>query len=214
MKAIVFLSGGLDSTVCLVKALHEGRDCIALSFDYGQRHKIELEAAKEIAEHYQVDHKIIKIDSTPLTNSALIAGTHFPKTPSTEKIPPTYVPGRNTIFLAYATALAESTHAKEIYFGCNIQDSSPYPDCRPSFIDAWQNVLNLATKQAVEGSPPKLITPLISLDKKEIVQLGTQLNAPLHLTKSCYNPDLESGAPCEICDACQLRKEGFGTPSS
>lgn len=209
MKAIVFLSGGLDSTVCLAKALDENRECVALSFDYGQRHIIELEAAKEIAEHYQINHKIIQIDNTPLISSSLIAGANFPKTSAPEKIPPTYVPARNTLFLAYAAALAESANAEEIHFGCNIQDSSPYPDCRPSFIDAWQNILNLATKQAVEGSPPKLITPLINLNKKEIVQLGTQLNTPLHLTKSCYNPNPKSGTPCKICDACKLREESF-----
>ena len=216
-KAIVLLSGGLDSTVILAAALSEGRTCLAVSFDYGQRHRIELESAKKIAAYYGVEHRIIKIDpqTFQMAGASLVSGGAVAKDRSSEemksgKIPSTYVPARNTLFIAYAIGQAEIWGAEEIYLGPNRLDAVPYPDCRAEFIQAFQSVANLATKQAVEGSPMRLVTPLLHLDKKQIVQLGRELQAPLEMSFSCYDPLLS--APCERCDACLLRAEGFRTP--
>ena len=213
MKAIVLLSGGLDSTVVLALAKEEGLECIAISFDYGQKHKIELDCAREIAKLYQCDHKVIKIDPNGLSNSSLINDSSVPKGRSRKEmmeqgIPSTYVPGRNTLFLAYAAGQAEIHNATEIWTGPNILDHNAYPDCRPEFYKAFQGLLNLATKQAVEGSPPKIRTPLLFWDKKKIVQEARRLNVPIASTWSCYDPGNEL-VPCGECDACQLREQAL-----
>ena len=209
-KAVVLFSGGLDSTVALALALSKGKTCLALSFDYGQRHRVELESAKKIAEHYGVEHRIITIapETFSMEGSALTTEGSIPKNRSLEqmqngKIPATYVPARNTLFIAYAIVQAEIFGADEIHLGPNKLDQIPYPDCRPSFITAFQSVANLASRRAAEGSPPLLVTPLIDLDKHEIMKLGASLGAPLDWTFSCYDP--QDQRPCGSCDACILR---------
>ena len=209
-KAVILFSGGLDSTVVLATALANGIECLALSFDYGQRHKVELEAAKKIALHYGVQHKIICIDPETFKtkDSSIVSDTTVQKNRSLEemqsgKIPSTYVPARNSLFIAYALVQAEIFEADEIHLGPNKLDQLPYPDCRPQFVESFQAVANLATKRAVNGKAPRLVTPLINLDKTEIASLGKRLNAPLELTFSCYDPKGE--VPCGQCDACLLR---------
>lgn len=209
MKAIVLLSGGLDSTVMLAIALSTGRQCLALSFDYGQRHRIELTAAQQIAKHYNVSHQIIKIDPASFQNSALVTEIAIPQNRSLEQmnrdpIPSTYVPGRNTLFLAYANAQAEIHDADEIYFGPNAMDYHCYVDCRPEFVEKFQDLINIASKKAIEEQPPKIIAPLIKMTKPEIVQRGMELNVPIELTWSCYNP-APGPTPCRTCDACVIR---------
>lgn len=210
MSAVILFSGGLDSTVMLAMALEQGKKCYAISFDYGQRHRVELNAAQEIAEYYAVYHRIISIDLSHFNRTSLITQKlAVPKDRTTQQIaeggiPSTYVPARNTLFLAYALAQAEFLGANEIYFGCNLMDCVPYPDCRPEFIRSFQSVMNCATKQSIEGNAPRLITPLITWDKHRIVREGLALNAPLHLTFSCYDPS-PIGKPCLRCDACVLR---------
>ncbi len=213
-KAIVLFSGGLDSTVVLASALSNHRTCLALSFDYGQRHRIELDAAKKIAEYYHVEHRLIKIDpkTFQMPGATLVSGGVVLKDRSTTQmqsgsIPSTYVPARNTLFIAYAIGQAEIWGAEEIYLGPNKLDRIPYPDCRPEFISAFQSIANLATKQAAEGKAPRLITPLLHMDKKEIIKWGIALKAPLEMSFSCYDPD--ENKPCGRCDACLLRAEGF-----
>lgn len=213
MKAIILLSGGLDSTVMMAIALKNDRECHAISFDYGQRHKCELEHAKAVAAHYNVPHKIITIDPSCFDNSSLVSSMTVPKNRKlTEmnngKIPNTYVPARNTLFLAYALGQAEIQCAQEIYAGMNALDSLPYPDCRPEFVNAFQGLMNVATKQAVEGNPPKLVTPLLHWNKTEIIQQGMLLKAPIHLTWSCYDPSPKKD-PCGSCDACILRNDAL-----
>lgn len=212
-RAIVLFSGGLDSTVMLAKALEMGRECLAITFDYKQRHFLEIGFAKEIAKHYNILHRVISLDPRSFSRSSLISDVHMPKNRSSAEIreggiPSTYVPGRNTLFLAYAVGHAEAFQADEIYFGANCTDNQPYPDCRPAYLQAYQALINLATQQAVEGRAPQLITPWIDFRKNEIVREGLRMNAPLHLTFSCYDPSTE-GAHCGRCDACSLRKEGF-----
>lgn len=213
VQAVVLLSGGLDSTVMLAWALKQGRKCHALSFDYGQRHRVELEHAEKIALHYNVNIQLIHIDSRIFKSSSLVSDIPIPKNRSQDeisrgKIPNTYVPARNTLFLAYAMALAELLNAQEIYAGPNALDAVPYPDCRPAFIQAFQGVINVATKQAIEGTSPRLLTPLINWNKKEIIRQGMALDVPLHMTFSCYDP-LPTKEPCQVCDACILRADGF-----
>ena len=168
-KAIILLSGGIDSAVILATAIKEGRQCFTISFDYSQRHRLELRAAQAIARHYNVSNHLIKIDPTAFSKSSLTSQAHVPRNRSKEEIanggiPSTYVPGRNTLFLAYAMGQAEMMQADEIYYGPNANDYSAYPDCRGEFIHAFQQVVNVATKQAVEGKAPKLIAPLLNLD--------------------------------------------------
>jgi 7-cyano-7-deazaguanine synthase len=211
-KAIVLLSGGIDSTVILALALNRGLECHALSFDYDQRHKRELESAKQIAEFYKVPQKIIKVDSTAFRISSLSAKMDLPthrdlKQIESQGIPNTYVPARNTLFLAFALSHAELIDAREIHFGPNRMDYACYPDCRPTYVKAYQNLINLSTKQAIEGAPPQLITPLIELDKAEIIQEGIALNAPLELTWSCYSP--KENEPCHSCDACMIKQDAY-----
>lgn len=207
--AVILLSGGIDSTVMLAYALSRGRQCHALSFDYGQRQHLELDRARDIAAHYNVPWRLLALPRWDESASALLSPT-APVPVDRDAaaiagggIPNTYVPARNTLFLAYALAYAEIIGATEIYFGGNADDTSPYPDCRPAFFAAFQHVAHLATRQGVTGDGPLLRTPLMCLSKREVVTLGRKLQAPLHMTFSCYAP-IEGITPCGRCDACSL----------
>lgn len=213
MKTVVLFSGGIDSTVALAMSLSIGRKCLALSFDYGQRHKVELKAAADIARHYKVQHKIIKIDPTVFGDTSLVSDVPMPKDRSTKEItsgaiPNTYVPARNTLFLAYAAGQAEIFDADEIVIGANMLDYHPYPDCRAEYFKKFQELLNIATKQAIDKKPPQVLTPLVSMTKIEIIRRGVAIKAPLHLTFTCYDP-IKEIFPCQHCDACQLRNEAY-----
>jgi len=208
-KAIILLSGGLDSITALAQAKKDGFQCYALSFDYGQRHNAELNAAKRIATHYQViEHKIINLGLGSIGGSAL-TDDHIaiPETPQ-EGIPVTYVPARNTIFLSFALGWAEVLDLHDIFIGINAVDYSGYPDCRPEFIKAFQTLANLATKAGVEGTEIKIHAPLIKLTKAQIIKQGLGLGVDYKHTVSCYAADKE-GLACGLCDACRLRKAGF-----
>lgn len=211
---MVLLSGGIDSTTTLACALKLGFQCHALSFDYGQRHKVELVSARRVAQSLGVtDHRIISIDLRAIGGSALTAPIDVPKDrPATERshgIPVTYVPARNTIFLSFALGLAEATGAFDLFIGVNAVDYSGYPDCRPEFVRAFETLANLATKAGVEGQGQfRIHTPLIHLTKVEILQLGQSLGIDYRLTLSCYDPDSE-GRSCGHCDSCLIRKDGF-----
>jgi len=213
-KAVCLLSGGLDSATCLAYASAEGFSCCALSFDYGQRHKIELDAAARTARALGAErHIVVKIPLDAFGGSALTADIAVPKARSLEAmshgIPVTYVPARNTIFLSFALAWAEVLESSDIFIGVNALDYSGYPDCRPEFIEAYERMANLATKSGVEGrTHVQIHTPLIALSKAEIVRLGAKLGVPFSLTHSCYDPTPE-GRPCGQCDACLLRRKGF-----
>jgi 7-cyano-7-deazaguanine synthase len=213
-RAICLLSGGLDSATTLALALREGFDCYCLSFDYGQRHAIELVSARKIAQSLgATQHKIATIDLRLFGGSALTADIAVPKdnqaTPGASGIPVTYVPARNTIFLAFALAYAEVSNASDIFLGVNAIDYSGYPDCRPEFISAFETMARLATKAGVEGAQQlRIHTPLITMSKAEIVRTAVQLGLDLSLTHSCYDPD-EAGRPCGRCDSCLLRQKGF-----
>lgn len=208
-EAVVLLSGGLDSATVLAIARNEGYRCHALSFDYGQRHDAELKAAGRIAvELGAVEHKLIRIGLDEIGGSALTdTNIAVPETP-TVGIPVTYVPARNTVFLALALGWAEVLDAADIFIGVNAVDYSGYPDCRPAFIEAFQNLANLATRAGVEGRPLHVHTPLIHLSKAEIIRRGTALGVDYSRTVSCYAADGE-GRACGKCDACRLRKQGF-----
>jgi 7-cyano-7-deazaguanine synthase len=215
--AVVLLSGGLDSTTVLAIARSEGFSVHALTFRYGQRHSVEIEAAKAIARRAVVArHHVIDIDLTVFGGSALTAAIPVPKdrdlapgSTSTNEIPVTYVPARNTIFLSYALALAEVVEASNIFIGVNALDYSGYPDCRPEYIEAFERMANLATRAGVEGRTRLTIrTPLISLTKAAIIKLGTSLGVDYGATTSCYDPGSD-GEACGRCDACQLRLKGF-----
>jgi 7-cyano-7-deazaguanine synthase len=214
MKAVCLLSGGLDSATCLAYARTLGYECYALSFDYGQRHRVELEAANRISEALGAAvHRVAKIDLRVFGHSALTDDIDVPKgrdeAQMTHDIPVTYVPARNTIFLSFALAWAEVLEAADIFIGVNALDYSGYPDCRPEFIEAFEKMANLATRVGVEGvTRLKIHTPLISLSKAEIVQFGVKLEVPFKLTWSCYDPDAY-GRPCGACDSCLLRAKGF-----
>lgn len=207
--AVVLLSGGLDSVTCLALAQSQGYTITALSFDYGQRHNAELNAARAIATHYGVkDHRVLRIDLGAMGGSALTdAALAVPESHS-EGIPITYVPARNTVFLAFALGVAEVTGAEAIFIGVNAVDYSGYPDCRPAFIDAFQTLANLATKTGVEGVSVRIETPLIALPKSEIIHTGLALGVDYGLTVSCYQADTH-GHACGRCDACRLRRDGF-----
>ncbi len=212
--AVVLLSGGLDSTTALAIAKSEGFWLHALSFRYGQRHDTEIEAAREIAEAFGAEkHVIAEIDLRLFGGSALTSDAEVPKGRSIENmaegIPITYVPARNTIFLSFALAWAETLGAQDIFIGVNALDYSGYPDCRPEFIDAYAVMANLATKAGVEGSQRLTIhTPLIKLTKAQIIQRGLELGVDYSMTWSCYDP-MPSGEPCGRCDSCLLRLKGF-----
>jgi 7-cyano-7-deazaguanine synthase len=213
-KAVCLLSGGLDSSTCLALARRGGYACYALTFDYGQRHKIELEAATRVAAALGVERQIVaKIGLDAFGGSALTGDIAVPKGRDAGEmahgIPVTYVPARNTIFLSYALAWAEVLESSDIFIGVNALDYSGYPDCRPEFIEAYERMANLATKAGVEGRTRlKIHTPLLQLSKAEIVKLGQELGVPFGLTHSCYDPD-SAGRPCGQCDACLLRRKGF-----
>lgn len=212
--AVCLLSGGLDSSTCLAFARREGFDTYALSFDYGQRHRFELEAARRVAASLGAkEHKIITLDLRAFGGSALTAEIDVPKSRDTAAmshgIPVTYVPARNTIFLSLALAWAEVLGASDIFIGVNAIDYSGYPDCRPEYIDAFTRLGNLATRAGVEGTTSlKIHTPLITLTKGGITQLAHDLGVDFALTFTCYDPDAD-GRPCGECDACQLRLKGF-----
>ena len=208
-KAVVLLSGGLDSATVLAKANDDGFDCYALSFDYGQRHSAELYAARQVVAGLgAVEHRILKLDLGMLGGSALTdVSIDIPKEP-TEGIPVTYVPARNTVFLSLALAWAEVLGANDIFIGVNAVDYSGYPDCREEFIRAYEVMANLATKAAVEGHKLTIQTPLISLTKAEIIRLGMAKGVNYSLTVSCYDSDAK-GLACGVCDSCRLRIKGF-----
>jgi 7-cyano-7-deazaguanine synthase len=211
--AVTLLSGGLDSTTTLAIARRDGFDCHALTIDYGQRHRVELEAARAVAGRLGArDHVILPLDLRRFGGSALTADLAVPKgrePAAMSDIPVTYVPARNTIFLALALAWAETLGAEDIFIGVNALDSSGYPDCRPEYIEAFERMANLATKASVEGKLRfKIHTPLVNLSKAEIIRAGTKLGVDYGLTRSCYDPDA-SGAACGKCDSCTLRLKGF-----
>jgi 7-cyano-7-deazaguanine synthase len=208
-KAVVLLSGGLDSATVLAIARDSGFACHALTIDYGQRHCAEVQAAKRVARALKAnEHRIIRLDLASFGGSALTdLGIAVPTAPA-EGIPVTYVPARNTIFLAYALAYAEVLQSTDIFFGANAIDYSGYPDCRPEYVEAFQRLANLATKAAVEGYPVVIHAPLIHLSKAEIIRRGIELNLDYSLTISCYQAS-EDGVACGRCDACRLRRAGF-----
>lgn len=216
-NAVVLLSGGLDSVTCLYWAKANYANVTAVSFNYGQRHNSELNAAKKIAATAQVNHRIIGIDLAQLGGSALTDAslvvpdakqTDFSDNQHNDSIPITYVPARNTIFLSYALALAEVTQSNAIVIGVNAVDYSGYPDCRPEYIEAFEKMANLATKAGVMGNHLHIATPLLHLSKAEIIKLGVSLGVDYALTVSCYRADSE-GRACGHCDSCYLRQQGF-----
>jgi len=213
-KAVVLLSGGLDSTTVAAMAREQGFQVYALSFDYGQNHKIELESAKRVAAKLGLQqHAIVKVDLRSFGGSALTSDQPVPKHRTAEAIghgvPVTYVPARNTVFLALALAWAETLGATDIFLGVNALDYSGYPDCRPEFIQAFETLANLGTKMGTEeGKRITIHTPLIAMTKKQIVEAGLKLGVDYSQTISCYDPD-EHGEACGACDACQLRLKGF-----
>lgn len=212
-KAIVLLSGGLDSATVLAMAKDQGFSVYALSFDYGQRHDAELAASRALAKSMAAeDHRVMRIDFAGIGGSALTdADIAVPESP-TEGIPVTYVPARNTVFLSMALGWAEVIAAEAIFIGVNAVDYSGYPDCRPEFIDAFQSLIGVATKTSVEGGTISLETPLIDLSKADIIRSGVALGVDYAMTVSCYQAD-EAGAACGKCDACRLRAEGFAAAS-
>lgn len=213
-KVVVLCSGGLDSSTTLAIAQSEGYELYALSFDYGQRHRIEIQRAEEIARHFGVmDHRVIQIDLRQIGGSALTGPLEVPKHRSVSEmgsgIPITYVPARNTIFLSFALAWAEVIEAEAIFIGVNVLDYSGYPDCRPEYIKAFEHLAHLATKTGVEKKIRlEIKTPLIRMTKAQIIQRGKELGVPFHLTHSCYDPTPD-GKACGRCDSCILRKKGF-----
>jgi len=208
-KAIVLISGGLDSSVTLAIAKDLGFDCYGLSFDYKQRHISELNAARNIARTIGVtEHKIINIDLTQIGGSALTDNKIAVPIKPSDGIPITYVPARNTLFLSYAIAWAEIINACNIFIGVNIVDYSGYPDCRPEYIKAFEKLASLATKAGTEGIKFNIHTPLIKLNKAEIIKKGVSLNTDFSLTVSCYQADKE-GRACGVCDSCRFRRDGF-----
>jgi 7-cyano-7-deazaguanine synthase len=208
-RAVVLLSGGLDSATVLAIARDAGHDCYALSFDYGQRHKAELDAARRLAAALGArEHRVMRVDLAGIGGSALTDPAIPVPEWATSGIPVTYVPARNTLFLALALGWAEVLEARDIYVGVNALDYSGYPDCRPEFVTAFQQLAAVATKVAVEGAPCRIQAPLIALTKADIIGRGLALGVDYALTISCYQPD-SSGHACRRCDACRLRTAGF-----
>ncbi len=207
-RAIVLLSGGLDSATTLAIACRDF-ECHAISFDYCQRHVSELNAAKQLAQCYHASHQLIKLDDGVMAGSALTdAAIEVPETGPDEGIPVTYVPARNTIFLAHALAIAEVRASTDIFIGVNAVDYSGYPDCRPDYIAAFERMANLATKAAVDGQHLRIHAPLIQMRKADIIRTGIELGVDYSLTVSCYQADGQ-GRACGVCDSCRLRREGF-----
>lgn len=209
-RAVILVSGGLDSATVLAMARAEGYDCYTLAFDYGQRHRAELLAAERVSKALgAVEHKVIPLDLTAIGGSALTDNTIAVPDHSDEAgIPVTYVPARNTVFLSIGLGWAEVLGADDIFIGVNAVDYSGYPDCRPDFIEAFERMANLATKAGVEGHPLRIRTPLIDLSKGEIIRRGMALGVDYALTVSCYQADAD-GRACGKCDSCYLRREGF-----
>jgi 7-cyano-7-deazaguanine synthase len=211
--AVVLLSGGLDSATCCAIAKQEGFEVFALSFDYGQRHRVELDAARRVALFFSVkDHLIVPIEAPVFGASSLTSKTPVPKSRDIDNkdsdIPGTYVPARNTIFLSYALAYAETIGSQDIFIGVNALDYSGYPDCRPEFIAAFETMANLATKAAVEGRKVSIHAPLIALTKAQIIRKGIEFGVDYGITHSCYDPSSD-GRACGACDSCLIRKKGF-----
>ncbi len=212
-RAVVLVSGGLDSATTLAMARESGHACYALSFDYGQRHRHELDAARRVAQRIGVvQHIEMRIDLGAFGGSALTADIGVPKGRGehemTSEIPVTYVPARNLIFLAFAVAHAEVVGAREVFAGVNAVDYSGYPDCRPEFIESFERSANLATKAGVEGRGVRVRTPLIRMTKAEIIRHGVALGVDYGITHSCYDPD-DAGRACGMCDSCSIRRRGF-----
>lgn len=209
-KAVILLSGGLDSATVLADAKSQGYECHTLSFDYGQRHQVELKAAERLSVLYgAASHRVMQMNMAAIGGSALTDKTiDLPIDGVGEEIPITYVPARNTIFLSYALGLAEVLEAQSIFIGVNAVDYSGYPDCRPDYIHAFEKMANLATKSTIEGQRIAIKTPLIDLTKAQIIQLGDSLGVDYSATVSCYQAD-EEGRACGVCDSCRLRKQGF-----
>lgn len=208
-KAVVLLSGGLDSATCLALARDEGFECYALAFDYGQRHRSELAAAERVAKHLgAAAFKIFRLDMAGIGGSALTDPSLAVPEEETSGIPITYVPARNTVFLSCALAWAEVLNAGAIFIGVNALDYSGYPDCRPAFIEAFQRMANLATRAGVEGHELKIVAPLLNLSKADIVRRGHALGVDYGLTVSCYQADAQ-GRACGKCDSCRFRRKGF-----
>lgn len=210
-KAVVLLSGGLDSTTLLAYAQSQGFECHSLSFDYGQRHQVELNAAQNVAKHFAVkSHRVMQMNMNAIGGSALTDDSISVPIDGVEssEIPVTYVPARNTIFLSYALALAEVLDANHVFIGVNAVDYSGYPDCRPEYISAFELMSNLATKSAIDGNKMHIETPLINLTKSKIIQMGIGLGVDYSHTVSCYQANLQ-GEACGVCDSCRLRKQGF-----
>jgi 7-cyano-7-deazaguanine synthase len=210
MRAVILLSGGLDSATVLALANAEGRECHALSITYGQRHAVELEAARRVAASLGVaEHVVHSLDLRVFGASALTGDIDVPKDAvGAPGIPVTYVPARNTIFLSLALGYAEARDAQEIWIGVNALDFSGYPDCRPEFIDAFQQVIWKGTRSGVEHGEPRLVAPLLHMTKAEIIRRGTELGVDYSITHSCYDPAAD-GRACAHCDSCLLRKKGF-----
>ncbi len=212
-KAVVLLSGGLDSTVTAALAQQDGHRIHCVTVSYGQRHRVEIERAQAVAKALgAAGHVVVTVDLRAIGGSALTADVEVPKDRAQEErageIPITYVPARNTIFLSLALAYAETLDAQAIYFGANVLDYSGYPDCRPDFIHAFETVARLGTKMGVEGRTVEIRAPLLMLSKAEIIRRGQDLRVPFQLTHSCYDPGLE-GVACGRCDSCLIRREGF-----
>jgi len=208
-RAVVLVSGGLDSATTLAMARAQGFECFALSFDYGQRHRIELEAARRVAASLgAAQHRVVKLDIGWMGGSALTDTRLDVPTAPSEGVPITYVPARNTIFLAIALGWAEVLDARDIFIGANAVDYSGYPDCRPEFIAAFQHLADLATRAGTDGAGFRVQAPLIQLSKAEIIAAGSRLGVDYGLTLSCYDPDGD-GRACGLCDSCRLRAEGF-----
>jgi 7-cyano-7-deazaguanine synthase len=211
--AIILLSGGLDSATCCAIAREQGFGLVALSFAYGQRHRVELDAAMRVGKFFSVnDHRVVSVDVSMFGASSLTSNSPVPKnrdlTAGENGIPSTYVPARNTIFLSYALAYAETILSQDIFIGVNALDYSGYPDCRPDYIKAFETMANLATKAGVEGRRLTIHAPLIAMTKAQIIQKGVALGVDYTITHSCYDPAPE-GRACGACDSCQLRKKGF-----
>jgi 7-cyano-7-deazaguanine synthase len=206
--SVVVLSGGLDSTVCMALAAEQAAPVVALTFDYGQRHWVELDHAAGVAGYYRAEHVVVRLQLPRWTSALTDPAVAVPEAGqfSAAEIPPTYVPARNLIFLSVAVGVAEVHDADAVYLGVNALDYSGYPDCRPEFVTAFTEAARLALKRGVEGRPVDVRTPLIELSKAEIVRLGMERGAPLHLTWSCYRGGTE---PCGTCDSCALREKGF-----